>query len=266
MAKNRFTRRQFIQSSIATLALAGLSELPRSKVLADMLNPYPNLAVVTDGGPAAITRKVMELLGGMKRFVSKGDIVVVKPNIGWDRTPEQGANTNPEVVAEIVKMCLEAGAKKVRVFDNSCNTAIRCYDRSGIMKAASRAGAEVSYMIEAGFSKVNFPQGEALKSWEIYKPALEADLLINVPIAKHHDFAGLTLGMKNLMGVMGGNRGKIHWNLDNSLVDLANFIKPRLTILDATRILLRNGPQGGDPKDVRKLDTIIAGTEIATVD
>ncbi|HEX9917491.1 MAG TPA: DUF362 domain-containing protein, partial [candidate division Zixibacteria bacterium] len=189
-----------------------------------------------------------------------------KPNIGWDRTPEQGATTNPEVVAEIVRMCLEAGAKKVKVFDNSCNAAIRCYDRSGIMKAASRAGAEVSYMVEAGFSKVNLPQGEAIKSWEIYKPVLEADLLINVPIAKHHDFAGLTLGIKNLMGIMGGNRGKIHWNLNDSLVDLVNFIRPRLTILDATRILLRNGPQGGDPKDVRKLDTIIAGTEIATVD
>jgi uncharacterized protein (DUF362 family) len=266
MMKDKFTRRQFIKGSLATVVMANLSNLAGAEVLARVISPYPDLAVARNGEPEAITRKAIELLGGMKRFVCNGDIVVVKPNIGWDRTPSQAANTNPKVVAEIVRMCLESGAKKVKVFDNSCNAAIRCYDRSEIMKVARDAGAEVSYMIEAGFSKMAFPQGKTIKSWEMYKPALEADLLINVPIAKHHSLAGLTLGMKNLMGIMGGNRGKIHWNLDDSLVDLANFVRPKLTILDATRILLRNGPQGGDPKDVKKLDTVIAGVSIATVD
>lgn len=263
---DKVTRRQFIKSSLAVGVLANLPNLAFSEALADILKSYPDLAVATDVEPEANTRKAVELLGGMKRFIGRGDIVVVKPNIGWDRTVEQAADTNPKVVAEVIKMCLEAGARKVKVFDNTCNAAIRCYDKSGIMKAASEAGAEVSYTVKAGFSEMKFPQGEVIKSWEMYKPALEADLLINVPIAKHHGLARLTLGMKNLMGIMGGNRGKIHWNLDDSLADLANFVRPKLTILDATRILLKNGPQGGNLKDVKRLDTIIAGVDIATVD
>ncbi len=263
---NKITRREFIKTSFALGALAGLSNLALSEVLGEKNNPYPDLSVVLGGRAETNVRKAIELLGGMKRFVSRGDIVVVKPNIGWDRTPQQAANTDPGLVAEIVRMCLEAGARKVKVFDRSCNAAVRCYDRSGIAKAASQAGAEVSFVIEGGFSKTGFPQGVAIKNWEMYKPALEADLLINVPIAKHHGLGGLTLGMKNLMGIMGGDRGKIHWKLDDSLVDLANFVRPKLTVLDATRILLRNGPQGGNLRDVKKLDTVIAGTGMATVD
>jgi uncharacterized protein (DUF362 family) len=266
--KEKITRRDFIKGSVGTAFLFGLSHLSWAEVYGPLPKEesFPDLAVVTNGTPAAMTRKVMELLGGMKKFVSKGDLVVVKPNIGWDRNPEQAANTNPEVVAEVVKMCLECGAKKVRVFDRSCNTASRCYENSGIKKAAEDAGAEVSYVVDAGFSKMKFPQGEALKEWEMYKPAIEADVLINVPIAKHHGLPKLTLGMKNLMGIMGGDRGRIHWKIDDNLADLANFVRPQLTILDAYRILVRNGPQGGSLKDVREIKTIIAGKEIATVD
>ncbi|MFH0930331.1 MAG: DUF362 domain-containing protein, partial [Candidatus Zixiibacteriota bacterium] len=211
-------------------------------------------------------RKAIDLLGGMKNFVSTGDIVVVKPNIGWDRRPEQAANTNPEVVSEVVKMCLEAGAKKVKVFDRSCNTAQRCYESSGIKKAASEAGAEVSYVINAGFKETKFPKGVHLKSWQVYRPALECDLLINLPIAKHHGLSRLTLGMKNLMGLMGGDRGMIHQDIDEKLADFANFINPGLNILDAYRILTDNGPQGGNPRDVKLTKTIIAGRKIASVD
>jgi uncharacterized protein (DUF362 family) len=266
--KQKITRRDFIKGSVGTALLFGLPNLSWGEVFGPFPpeESFPDLAVVTNGTPGAMTRKVMELLGGMKKFVSRGDIVVVKPNIGWDRNPQQAANTNPKVVAEVVKMCLECGAKKVKLFDRSCNSASRCYDNSGIKKAASEAGAEVSFMVDAGFSKMKFPQGEILKEWEMYKPAMEADVLINVPIAKHHGLPKLTLGMKNLMGIMGGDRGKIHWKIHDKLADLANFIRPQLTILDAYRILVKNGPQGGSLKDVREIKTVIAGENIATVD
>ena len=266
--KQKITRRDFIKGSVGTAFLLGLSNFSWAEVFGPFPQEesLPDLSVVTNGTPALMARKTMELLGGMKKFVSKGDIVVVKPNIGWDRNPQQAADTNPEVVAEVVKMCLECGAKKVKVFDRTCNTASRCYENSGIKKAASEAGAEVSYVISAGFSKMKFPQGEVLKKWYMYKPAIEADVLINVPIAKHHGLTKLTLGIKNLMGIMGGDRGKIHWKIDDNLADLANFVRPKLTILDACRILVKNGPQGGNLKDVRETKTIIAGKNITTVD
>jgi uncharacterized protein (DUF362 family) len=266
--KDLITRRDFIKSTaFTTLGLTlGINSFDFVSAFAQEKKELPDLAVVADGSPAELTRKAIDLIGGMKRFVSKDDIVVVKPNIGWDRNPEQAADTNPEVVAEVVKLCLEAGAKKVKVFDRPCNTASRCYSRSGIKKAASEAGAEVSYVVDSGFVKTKLPEGVELESWWLYKPALDADVLINIPIAKHHGLTRLTLGMKNLMGIMGGNRGQIHWHIDQKLADLANYVRPDLTILDAVRILIRNGPQGGNLNDVKKIDTIIAGQNIATVD
>jgi len=267
--KDKITRRDFIKTSLGTAAGLSLTYIGLPELIAQTLEKteiYPDLAVVTNGDPASLTRNVMELLGGMKRFVSAGDVVVVKPNIGWDRNPEQAANTNPEVVAEVIKMCLEAGAKKVKLFDRSCNSASRCYENSGIKKAASEAGAEVSYMVDTAFAKMKFPKGEVLKEWYMYKPAMEADVLINVPIAKDHGSSKLTMGIKNLMGIMGGDRGQIHWKMDDNLADLANFVRPQLTILDAYRILINNGPQGGSLKDVVEKKTIIAGVQIASVD
>lgn len=267
--RDKITRRDFIRASLGTAVSLSIPHLGLPDVLAQTLaenETIPDLAVVTNGDPASMTRKVMELLGGMQKFVSKGDVVVVKPNIGWDRSAQQAANTNPQVVAEVVKMCLECGAKKVRVFDRSCNTASRCYENSGIKKAASDAGAEVSFVVDAGFSDMKLPEAEVLKKWPLYKPAIEADVLINVPIAKNHGLTYVTMGVKNLMGIMGGDRGKIHWNIDDKLADLANFVRPQLSILDAYRILLKNGPQGGSLKDVQLSKTVIAGTQIATVD
>jgi uncharacterized protein (DUF362 family) len=267
--KDKITRRDFIKVSLGTGACLGLSYLRFPELLAQTIEKkeiIPDLAVVTNGAPALMTRQAIELLGGMKKFVSRGDVVVVKPNIGWDRSPEQAADTNPEVVAEVVKMCLESGAKKVKVFDRPCNSPSRCYQNSGIKKSASDAGAEVSFVVDSGFAKMKFPKGEVLKEWYMYKPAIEADVLINVPIAKDHGSSKLTMGIKNLMGIMGGDRGQIHWNIDDNLADLANFVRPQLTILDGYRILVKNGPQGGSLKDVREKKTIIAGTEIASVD
>ncbi|MCX7914333.1 MAG: DUF362 domain-containing protein, partial [Thermodesulfovibrionales bacterium] len=224
-----------------------------------------DLVVVQGESPKKITRTAIEALGGMKKFISTGDTVVVKPNMAWDRLPEQAANTNPEVVATIVQMCLEAGAKKVKVFDRTVNDPRRCYIQSGIADAAKAAGAEVSYIDYRKFKDVDI-KGTALKVWPIYTDILEADKIINVPIAKHHGLARLTMAMKNWMGVMGGSRGAIHQRLDESIADLAIFIKPTLTVLDAVRILIANGPQGGNLSDVKKINTVVVGTDQVAVD
>jgi uncharacterized protein (DUF362 family) len=193
---------------------------------------------------------------------------VVKPNIAWDRVPEQGATTNPDIVGEVVRMALEAGAKKVRVFDFTLNEPRRCYKRTGIEQAARQAGAEVTFVSERKFKSTAFPEGERIKSWEIYEDVLEADRLINVPAAKHHSVpdAGVSLGMKNLMGIIGGNRGQFHRDFAPKITDLNARIRPDLVILDAFRVLTRNGPSGGNLSDVSLRKTVIAGTDPVAVD
>jgi uncharacterized protein (DUF362 family) len=224
-----------------------------------------DLAVVQGTSPSKVTRAAIDAIGGIKRFVSKGDTVVVKPNMAWDRVPEQAANTNPEVVAAVVKMCVEAGARKVKVFDRAVNDPRRCYVQSGIADASKAAGAEVSHIDYRKFRDVD-TKGSNLKTWPIYTDVLEADKVINVPIAKHHGLARLTMAMKNWMGVMGGSRGGIHQKLDECIAELAAFIKPTLTVLDAVRILTANGPQGGNLADVKRLDTVIASVDQVAVD
>lgn len=232
--------------------------------------PFPGeepctFSIVRGSDPAASVRKAVELIGGMKTFVSKGDVVFVKPNISWDRPPVQAATTNPTVVETVIAMVREAGAKKVIVADNTCNDARRSYTNSGIKEAAEKAGADVPFMEKRKFVKTDLG-GEVLKQWDVYREVLEADKIINIPIAKHHGLSRVTLSMKNLMGLVGGNRSMMHQKLPESIVDLAAFFKPTLTILDAVRILAANGPQGGTLKDVQKLDTIAASTDLVKID
>jgi len=256
-------RRKFLKT--AAIGSIGLT-IPSLDPLASFgAAPHPDLAVVQGASPDKIVRAAIDALGGIKRFISRGDVVVVKPNIGWDRVPEQAGNTNPEVVATVVRLCYEAGAKKVKVFDRPVNDARRCYVQSGIEAAARAAEAEVSFMDDRKFKDMAI-NGLALKTWPLYAEIFEADKVINVPIAKHHGLAKLTLSMKNWMGMMGGSRRMIHQKLDESLVDLAMKAKPCLTVLDAVRILTDNGPQGGDLKDVKKLDTVIAGVDQVAID
>ncbi len=226
---------------------------------------WPDLAVVKGESPSLITKEAISALGGIKRFISKGDKVLVKPNIGWDRKPEQAACTNPEVVKTVVELCLEAGAKEVKVMDNPCNPARRTYVRSGIAKAAKDAGAKVPFPNEHKLKKIPL-NGEKLKEWQVYRDFIETDKLINMPIAKHHSLSRLTLGMKNWLGALGGNRSALHQGLDYAMVDLAAFFKPTLTILDAYRILHRNGPQGGRLSDTTLFKTVVAGVDYVAVD
>jgi uncharacterized protein (DUF362 family) len=201
----------------------------------------------------------------MERFVGKGDRVVIKPNIGWDRTPEMAACTNPEVVRALVEMVLDAGAKKAIVIDNTTNQAKRCYVRSGIQEAVKQAGGDMLFVDDYRVKKMALG-GAWLKEWEVLLDVVEADKIINVPIAKHHSLCRLTLGMKNWLGGVGGARNQFHQDLDKAVVDLAAFFKPGLTVLDAYRILVRNGPQGGRVSDTELRKTVIAGVDPVAVD
>ena len=225
----------------------------------------PDLAFVQGESPAAITKAAIEALGGMGKFVAKGDTVMIKPNIGWDRTPEMAACTNPEVIKALIELAVGAGAKKVIVMDNTTNQAQRCYMRSGIQAAAKEAGAEVPYVNARRIKKMAI-KGEWLKDWDVIQDFIEVDKLINVPIAKHHSLCRVTMGMKNWLGSIGDPRNQLHQNLDKAMVDLQAFFKPTLTVLDAWRILVRNGPQGGRPSDTKLLKTVVAGRDGVAVD
>jgi uncharacterized protein (DUF362 family) len=225
--------------------------------------------VATGGDYRQAVRRAVEAVGGMASFVKAGARVVIKPNIGWDRTPEQGANSHPLVVRAVAELALEAGAAAVRVFDHTCNEKRRCYSSSGIIAALEdigdrRVGWE--YIDERKFVPVDIRDGKSLRRWEVYKEALTADCYINVPVAKHHGLSRLSLGLKNVMGVIGGNRGKLHHNLGQELADLATVVRPQLTVIDATRLLLRNGPQGGRVEDVKIADTVIASADPVAAD
>lgn len=226
---------------------------------------WPHMTIVQNGEPRALAAQAIVNLGGMSRFIGRQDVVVLKPNIAWDRTPEQAANTNPDLVAEVVRQCWQAGAKRVIVTDVSCNEAQRCFQRSGIQAAARAEGAEVILPDPGHFREVDIG-GVVLKNWLVFTPFLEADKVINLPIAKHHALTGATLGMKNWYGILGGERNRLHQQIHQSLVDLANFMLPTLTFLDCYRVLLRNGPTGGNPEDVSLEKTLVAGVDPVAID
>jgi uncharacterized protein (DUF362 family) len=283
-AKGRMTRREAMQRLLlltgtsvgtaeAAVWLSKHSAPPSSTTAANVRRDHtveansalPEMVVVQGDDPRALVRQAFDDLGGVGRFIAHNDVVVLKPNIAWDRTPEQAANTNPELVAEVVKQCLRAGAKRVIVTDVSCNDAERCFHRSGIAEAARAEGAEVILPDLSRFREVNLG-GEILQSWKVFEPFLQADKVINLPIAKQHDLTGATLGFKNWFGILGGDRNRLHQQVHQSLVDLAAFILPTLTLLDCYRVLLRNGPTGGNLEDVALHKTLVAGTDPVALD
>jgi uncharacterized protein (DUF362 family) len=268
-------RREFIGQVAAWSAGVSLATPlfdVRSIVAAESKPAGGSLLSVAKGKDyGGLVDRVMKPLGGMGAFVKEGARVVVKPNIGWDRSPEQAANTHPDVVKAIVRQCLEAGAKRVLVFDNTCNDTRRSYAKSGIKAAVESlddSRAQCVYIDKKKFVPVQIAKAKSLKEFEFYKDALESDCdcYINVPVAKHHCLAKLTLGLKNIMGIIGGNRGEIHKDMGARIADLNLVVYPKLTIIDATRILLRNGPTGGNLADVKVLDTLVASADSVAAD
>jgi uncharacterized protein (DUF362 family) len=266
MNRRRFIRDVVVWSAGAAVAAPIFRFVPRAEGAAPQT---PTLVVGKGTDYEALVAKVMEPLGGLAPFIKKGAKVVVKPNIGWDRTPEQAANTHPLLVKAMVKLCLAAGASKVMVFDRTCNKEQLTYVTSGIQKAVESIKdprATCTFVDDRKFVPVKIAKGKATNQWDFYKDALEADCYINIPVAKHHRLAGLTLGLKNVFGVIGGKRGDLHKTLAQSVVDL-NLVRPStFTVIDATRILLRNGPSGGKLEDVKELHTLVASTDTVATD
>ncbi len=225
------------------------------------------LAVARGQDPESLVKAAVKALGGIERFVKKGDDVIIKPNICVAyHTYEYAATTNPDVVGALVKLCAGAGARRIRVMDQPFGgTAEQAYEQSGIAEAVREAGGEMEVMSPMKFRKVAIPDGRDISEWQVYIDALEADVLIDVPIAKHHNLGRLTLGMKNLMGLI-LNRPEFHFNLGQRLADLTSLLRPELTVVDAVRILTNHGPTGGSLEDVKLMNTVIASHDIVAAD
>lgn len=266
MKEKDLSRRDFLrQAAIAGLTAVGAGSLAGLDGLAEAAE-QPTVAVASKGDPAALVRAAVGGLGGMSRFVKTGSVVLVKPNIGWARKPEQAATTNPEVVAEIVRLCKEAGARDVRVMDHAVDRPDALLLRmTGIEAAAERAGARVSMASSpALYERLPLPRGKAIKRVDALREISRADVLINVPIAKVHGTTGLTLGLKNMMGTV-WDRGAWHRSdLHQAIADYAAVVKPHLVILDAVRVLLTNGPKG--PGKTADKGIVAAGTDPLAVD
>ena len=212
-----------------------------------------------------LTGKVFEAAGGMGQFVSKGDVVVIKPNISWARRPELAATTNPEVLKAVIELCFDAGAKKVRIADHTIHEARRCFALTGAGIVAKRTGADLVFPRSSLMKRMKL-HGHRLDVWPVFVPFVEADKVINLPVAKVHGLSTLTMGIKNWIGAVGGRRSALHQDIHQSIVDLARFFNPTVTLIDATRIMITNGPSGGSPSDVAVKNTLILSNDQVAAD
>lgn len=265
-------RREFINKSFRAGLVTGaaLSIGNYANIFPSTLFPPADnysLAAIKGAEPDVMFDEAIKALGGIKKFVKKGQTVVVKPNIGWDVSPERAGNTNPLLINRIIKRCFEAGAKDVYVFDHTCDNWNRCYSNSGIERAAKDAGAKVvSGASEGYYQDVSIKQGKKLKNAKVHELILQSDVFINVPILKHHSSADVTIGMKNLMGVV-WDRGYWHSNnLHQCISDYSSFRKPDLTVVDAYYVMKKNGPRGVSKDDVITMKSQIVSTDIVAAD
>jgi uncharacterized protein (DUF362 family) len=263
-------RRDFLRKTIATGFAAGMIPGMLDKIdllaAASPASAY-DMVAVKGGEPDVMFDKAIASMGGMKKFIKKGQSVVVKPNIGWDVIPEKGGNTNPKLVKRIIEHCFNAGAKSVHVFDHTCDNWVKCYANSGIEKAVKDAGGIiVSGASESSYHEISNPKGIKLKSAKVHELILNSDVFINVPILKHHSSSKVTIGMKNLMGIV-WDRGYFHSNdLHQCIADCAAWRKPDLNIVDAYYVMKRNGPRGISKDDVVTMKSQIISRDIVAAD
>ena len=264
-------RREFIRKGMQAGFIAGTAipfiNYSESFSKQSISSTRYDLVAIKGGEPDAMFDKAISSLGGMKSFVKKGQTVVVKPNIGWDVVPERAGNTNPLLINRIIKHCLEAGAKDVYVFDHTCDNWSRCYSNSGIENAVKDAGGKiVSGASEGYYQDVTIKGSKKLSNAKVHELILSSDVFINVPILKNHGSAGLTISMKNLMGIV-WDRGYWHQNnLHQCIADFALYRKPDLNIVDAYYVMKRNGPRGVSTEDVIKMKSQIISTDIVAAD
>jgi uncharacterized protein (DUF362 family) len=284
---NKTDRRQFLaRATKAGFSIAAAGALacalydkagPKTGIDAESLVTLPDFSVPKkDGQVISIVRgperkttvnKAIELLGGMGRFVRKGDIVAIKPNVAFASPPMLGATTNPDIVAEIVTLCLKAGAKHVIVADNPINDPMSCFALSGIGRAATAEGAEVLLPKNHLFEYTTLEGGKLIVDWPIfYGPFAKADKLIGIAPVKHHHRSGASMTMKNFYGLLGGRRNVFHQDINTIISELACLVKPTLVILDGTRVMMTNGPTGGSVSDLRLANTVVASTDMVAAD
>lgn len=270
------TRREFLKAGFALgagFSLVDLGGLFAAEVAAGTAttavssSSAPVLVAVRDGDRVAMLDTAIEALGGMGKFVQPGQTVVIKPNIGWDVPPERAANTHPDLVGRLVTLCREAGAKSVTVFDNTCDQWQRSYGNSGIEKAARDAGAiVVNGKDETLYRETAIPDGVKLRSAKVHELVLDSDVLINVPVLKHHSGALMTASMKNLMGVVWDRRFYHNNDLHQCIADFVTLRQPTLNIVDAYHPMVRNGPRGKTADDTVLMRTLLASADIVAAD
>lgn len=265
LSNKRLTRREFIKDvSIATATSFVLTNLPFYGTLAHA-SDEPDLVIAKNGAPLQLLQAAINPLGGMGRFVKKGQRVVIKANIAWARSPEQACTNNPDLLYALVKMCFDAGASRVAVWDHTCDNHQFTFVKTGLKEAGQKAGAEVlSGHGRNSYKKVDIPKGKKLKSAEVLREVLDADVFINFPIPKQHFATELTLGMKNLIGIVWDMEQLHKVDLHQSIADINTLRKPDLIVMDAIRILTTNGPKG--PGKVESPGEVIASTDIVAVD
>ncbi len=265
-------RRDFLKAIAISGATVAIKMNDGMGILAQTVNSSSGKAIdimaVMGGEPAAMFRKAISEMGGMSKFIKKGQTVVVKPNIGWDRKPELAANANPQLVGEIVKQCISAGAKEVIVFDHTCDDWVKCYKTSGIEDAAKAAGAKVVPADkESYYRTVSLPKGKKLTETKIHQAILDSDVWINVPVLKHHGGANLSMSMKNYMGIVWDRRIFHSTDLQQCIADVCTYTKkPVLNVVDAYRIMTTNGPQGRSENDVVTTKGLFISQDIVAVD
>ena len=285
--EQKIDRRKFLARSAKTaaaIAAAGIvakvffdKEGPSGELKSELVT-LPDFSIPPkDGQTISIVKgadriqtvdKAIDLLGGIERFVQPGDVVVIKPNVAFTRAPALGATANPDLVAEVVRLCYSRGqAKSVYVTDNPINDPESCFDLSGVSKAASIAGAKIVLPKDSFFRNTTLPGGKLIKNWPIlYGPLAKANKLIGIAPIKHHSRAGASMSMKNWYGLLGGRRNVFHQDINTVIAELATMVKPTLVILDGTEVMMTNGPTGGSFSDLRRMDTIIASCDAVAAD
>ncbi len=267
MDRRTFFKKSFGASVVAGAALAGKYENLFSAVYDSADKVQFDLVAIKGGEPDAMFQKGIEVLGGIRSFVKKGQKVVIKPNIGWDVGPERAGNTNPKLIAEIVRQCCNAGASEIYVLDHTCDNWQRCYKNSGIESAVKDSGGKIAPAhTESYYHEVSIPNGKSLKKAKEHELILGADVFINVPVLKSHNSARLTIAMKNLMGNV-WDRGNWHSNdLHQCIADFATFRKPALNVVDAYNVMKQNGPRGVSVEDEVMMKSLLISTDIVAID
>jgi uncharacterized protein (DUF362 family) len=258
--KEKLTRRQFIKGAAAAIALPHLISRSTAHAAGET-----DLVIAKSGPPAQLLQAAMVPLGGMGRFVKKGQRVVIKANIAWARTPDQACTNNPELFSALIKMCYEAGAKRVAVWDHTCDNYQFTFSRSGLKEAAQRAGADIfSGHGRNVYKQVEVPKGKKLKTVEVLRDVLESDVFINLPLPKQHFATELTLGLKNLIGIVWDMEQLHKIDLNQCIADINTIRKPDLVVMDAIRILTTNGPKG--PGKTEDIGEVIVSTDVVAAD